>query len=126
MTTQVITVAQARNDFSNLLAQVELLQRRFVIARRGRPKAVLISIDDLARLETLAQAATAGSAAAPAEPDQAVQVLQAAGLLRPVSPDLVDRYVHLSAAEREIARQELASRRFDPPLSQQIIQDRGT
>ena len=125
MTTQVITVAQARNDFSNLLAQVELLQRRFVIARRGRPKAVLISVDDLARLEALAQAATAGSAAAPAEPDRAVQVLQEAGLVRPVSPELVSRYVHLSSSERETARQELAGRRFEPSLSQQIIQDRG-
>ncbi len=118
MTTQVITVAQARSDFSNLLAQVELLQRRFVIARRGRPKAVLISVDDLARLEALA-------AAAPAEPDRAVQVLQEAGLLRPVSPELVSRYVHLSAAERETARQALAGRCFEPPLSQQIVQDRG-
>jgi prevent-host-death family protein len=122
MTTQVITVAQARSDFSNLLAQVELLQRRFVIARRGRPKAVLISVDDLARLEALAQA---GASAAPAEPDRAVQVLQEAGLLRPVSPELVSRYVHLSSSERETARQELAGRRFEPPLSQQIIQDRG-
>ncbi len=125
MTTQVITVAQARSDFSNLLAQVELLQRRFVIARRGRPKAVLISVDDLARLETLAQTATAGSAAAPVEPDRAVQVLQEAGLLRPVSPELVSRYIHLSDQERETARQELAGRRFEPPLSQQIVQDRG-
>jgi len=122
MTTQVITVAQARSDFSNLLAQVELLQRRFVIARRGRPKAVLISVDDLARLEALAQAATS---TASVEPDRAVQVLQEAGLLRPVSPELVSRYVHLSAQEREATRQELAARRFEPPLSQQIVQDRG-
>ena len=47
MTTETITVAQARNDFSNLLAQAELLDRRFVIARRGKPKAALVSIKDL-------------------------------------------------------------------------------
>jgi len=35
MGTETVTVAQARSDFSNLLAQAELLDRRFVIARRG-------------------------------------------------------------------------------------------
>jgi hypothetical protein len=34
-----------------LLAQAELLNRRFVIARRGKPKAALVSVKDLARLE---------------------------------------------------------------------------
>lgn len=51
MTTETISVAEARSEFSSLLSQVELLHRRFIIARRGRPKAVLINIDDLARLE---------------------------------------------------------------------------
>ncbi len=118
MTSQVVTVAQARSDFSNLLAQVELLNCRFVIVRRGRPKAVLVSMEDLARLEALDQAAAATPTA---ERDRAVQVLQQAGLLRPVSPELVSRYVRLSPQEREVVRQELAGRRFDPPLSQQII-----
>jgi|GEM_PF-4715168 prevent-host-death family protein len=122
MSTKMITVAQARSDFSNLLAQVELLRCRFVIARRGRPKAVLVSVDDLARLEALDQAAASTPTA---ERDRAVQALQQAGLLRPVSPELVSRYVHLSPQEREAVRQELASRRFEPPLSQQIIEDRG-
>jgi prevent-host-death family protein len=121
MTSQVITVAQARSDFSNLLAQVELLHRRFVIVRRGRPKAVLVSVEDLARLEALDQAVALTPTA---ERDRAVQVLQQAGLLRPVSPELVSRYVRLSPHEREVVRQELASRRFEPPLSQQIIRDR--
>jgi len=122
MTTKMITVAQARSEFSNLLAQVELLRCRFVIARRGRPKAVLVSVDDLARLEALDQAVTSTPIT---ERDRAVQALQQAGLLRPVSPELVRRYVRLSPQEREVVRQELASKRFEPPLSQQIIQDRG-
>ena len=53
MGTETVTVAQARSDFSNLLAQAELLDRRFVIARRGKPKAALVSVKDLARLEAL-------------------------------------------------------------------------
>jgi len=122
VTTKLITVTQARRDFSNLLAQVELLRCRFVIARRGRPKAVLVSVDDLARLEASDQAATSTPTA---ERDRAVQALQQAGLLRPISPELVSRYVRLSPQEREVVRQELAKLRFEPPLSQQIIQDRG-
>ena len=121
MSTETVTVAQARNDFSNLLAQTELLDRRFVIARRGKPKAALVSVKDLARLEALEQAA--GSATS--ERDQAIQVLQQAGLLRPVSAELVKRYVYLTPEQRAKVREELAELRFDPPLSEQIIEDRG-
>ena len=61
MNTQTITVAQARSDFSNLLAQAELLDHRFVIARRGKPKAALVSVRDLARLEALERAGVLSS-----------------------------------------------------------------
>jgi prevent-host-death family protein len=121
MSTQTITVAQARSDFSNLLAQAELLDRRFVIARRGKPKAALVSVKDLARLESLERA----GASSVSDRDQAIRVLQQAGLLRPVSADLVDRYACLEPDQREAVRQELADRRFNPPLSEQIIADRG-
>jgi len=121
MSTQTITVAEARNDFSNMLAQAELLNRRFVIARRGKPKAALISINDLARLEALDRA---GATSVP-DREQAIQALQQAGLLRQVSPDLIDRYARLKPGQRTAIRQQLAERRFDPPLSVQIIRDRG-
>lgn len=55
MSTQTVTVAKARSNFSDLLAQAELLNRRFIIAHRGKPRAALISVTDLARLETLEQ-----------------------------------------------------------------------
>lgn len=61
MGTETVTVAQARSDFSNLLAQAELLGRRFVIARRGKPKAALVSVKDLARLEALERAVASAS-----------------------------------------------------------------
>ena len=99
-----------------------LLDRRFVIARRGQPKAALVSVKDLARLESLERA---GAASVP-DRDQAIRVLQQAGLLRPVSADLADRHACLEPDQREDVRQELADRRFDPPLSgEQIIADRG-
>lgn len=121
MSIKIVTVAQARNDFSNLLAQTELLERRFVIARRGKPKAALVSIEDLARLEALEQAANSSTS----ERDQAIQALQQAGLLRPMSAELVERYVYLTPAQRAKARAELTRLRFEPPLSEQIIEDRG-
>jgi prevent-host-death family protein len=122
MPAQTISVAQARNDFSDLLAQVELLQRRYVIARRGRPKAVLVSVEDLARLEALEQGAIPPPTT---ERDRAVQALEQAGLLRPVSDELASRYVRLGPQEREAVRRELAARHFEPPLSEQVIQDRA-
>ena len=121
MGAETVTVAQARSDFSNLLAQAELLDRRFVIARRGKPKAALVSVKDLARLEALERAVVSASS----ERDQAIRALQQAGLLRPVSADLVNRYARLDPDQREAVRQELAERHFNPPLSEQIIEDRG-
>jgi prevent-host-death family protein len=121
MGTETVTVAQARGDFSNLLAQAELLDRRFVIARRGKPKAALVSVKDLARLEALERAVASSSP----ERDQVIRALQQAGLLRPVSADLVNRYARLEPEQREAVRQELAERHFNPPLSEQIIEDRG-
>jgi prevent-host-death family protein len=122
MTTGKVTVAEARSNFSDLLAQVELLGRRYVIARRGRPKAALVSVEDLARLEALE-----GGGAPPGRGgrEQALQTLERAGMLRPISPELLASYVVLDEAEREEARARLAGRRYEPSLSQQIIRDRG-
>lgn len=122
MTTGKVTVAEARRNFSDLLAQVELLGRRYVIARRGRPKAALVSVEDLARLEAMEGA---GPAPRRGAREQALLALEQAGLLRPVSPELLAAYTHLEEAEREDVRTKLAERRYEPPLSQQIIRDRG-
>jgi prevent-host-death family protein len=122
MTTGKVTVAQARSNFSDLLAQVELLGRRYVIARRGRPKAALVSIEDLARLEALEGGE---SASGRGERERAFLALEQAEMLRPVSPELLASSVFLDEAEREDARARLAERRFEPSFSQQIIRDRG-
>ena len=122
MTTGKVTVAQARSNFSDLLAQVELLGRRYIIARRGRPKAALVSIEDLARLEALEGGGTAPGLG---QREQALRALERAGMLRPVSPELLATYVYLDEAEREDVRARLAERRYEPSFSQQIIRDRG-
>jgi hypothetical protein len=84
MSTQAITVAQARSD--------------------------MLPRDD---------------ASAALERDQQVDALQQAGLLRSVSADLARRYARLEPGQREAMRDALAGRRFAPPLSEQVIDDRG-
>jgi len=55
-----------------------------------------------------------------------VQALEDSGLIRPLSPDLQEKYVRcLDPIERERIRQELAKKTFTPPLSEIIIQGRG-
>jgi hypothetical protein len=63
---------------------------------------------------------------AKSEREQVIEALQEAGLIRPLSPELREKYVRcLDPIERERIRQELAKRTFTPPLSEIIIQGRG-
>ena len=63
---------------------------------------------------------------AKSEREQVIEVLQAAGLIRPLSEELREKYVRcLDPIERERIRQELAKKTFTPPLSEIIIQGRG-
>ncbi len=53
-------------------------------------------------------------------------VLRKAGLTRGVSKQLVRKYVRVKApVEREAMRRRLRQKRFDPLLSEIIIEDRG-
>lgn len=45
------SVADARNRFSELVADVESTHERVLVTKHGRPAAVLIAPDDLAALE---------------------------------------------------------------------------
>jgi hypothetical protein len=60
------------------------------------------------------------------ERERVIEVLQEAGLIRPLSEELRRRYVRcLNPIERERIRRELAKKTFAPPLSEIIIQSRG-
>jgi len=48
-----ISAAQAKAHFSALVAQVAYGGEHYVIERRGKPLAALVSVDDLQRLEEL-------------------------------------------------------------------------
>lgn len=63
---------------------------------------------------------------AKSERERVVQALEGSGLIRPLSPELREKYVRcLDPIERERIRQELAQKTFTPPLSEIIIQGRG-
>ena len=48
---KTVSAAQAKARFSDLVARVAVAGERFVIERRGKPVAALISIEDLKRLQ---------------------------------------------------------------------------
>ena len=50
--TKWIAVAEAKSHFSALLAAVARDGEHFVIERRGKPVAALVSVDDLERIES--------------------------------------------------------------------------
>lgn len=50
MATKKISSTQAQNNFGQVLDDVTYNQTRFIIQRRGIPKAVIISFDDFEKL----------------------------------------------------------------------------
>lgn len=60
----IVSVAEAKARFSDLMARAVHRGERFLIARRGRPMAALISVADLERLEQAERARGPGLAAA--------------------------------------------------------------
>jgi prevent-host-death family protein len=50
MATKKISSTQVQNNFGQVLDDVTYNQTRFIIERRGIPKAVMISFDDFERL----------------------------------------------------------------------------
>jgi prevent-host-death family protein len=47
----VLSVAEAKKRLSELMSRVAYKNERFLIERRGKPTAALVSAEDLARLE---------------------------------------------------------------------------
>jgi prevent-host-death family protein len=51
-----VTVADAKNHFSDLLRRAEYGGERVIVERHGKPVAVIVSTEDLKRLEALEDA----------------------------------------------------------------------
>ena len=47
----ILGVGEAKKRFSELMSRVAYKRERFLVERRGRPMAVLVSTEDLERLE---------------------------------------------------------------------------
>ena len=50
-----VSIGQVKRDISELVNRVAYQGERVVLTSRGRPKAVLVSLDDYARLQQLEQ-----------------------------------------------------------------------
>ena len=50
---ETVSVVEARRMLSELLGRVAYARERVVVARKGKPMAALVSIEDLRRLESL-------------------------------------------------------------------------
>jgi prevent-host-death family protein len=59
---RTLNVAEAKRNFSELLARTAYAGDRFVIARRGKPIAALVGVADLRRLEDWPWGSTTGPA----------------------------------------------------------------
>lgn len=91
---EVLSVAEAREQFSALMAKVSFGGQRIVVERRGRPMMAWVSIDDLHRLELLEQQGEARKAARLAALESAVVVRrrieqERGGALLPDSDELL-------------------------------------
>jgi prevent-host-death family protein len=56
MTVTRVNMAEAKNRLSEIVNRVAYGGQRIILESRGKPKAVLVSVEDLALLETLAEA----------------------------------------------------------------------
>ena len=54
--TRAINVAEAKRRFSELLARTAFAGERFLIARRGRPLAALVALEDFNQIEAQGRA----------------------------------------------------------------------
>ena len=83
----VLGVGEAKKRFSELMSRVTYGRERFLIRRRGKPMAALVSADDLARLEQ-----------EPASPKGALALV---GAWAEVSDEEIDAFVADVYAQRE-------------------------
>ena len=65
-----VSIGQVKRDISELVNRVAYAHERIVLTSRGKPKAVLVSMEDYARLEAMSGAGTDAWQAWQAEHEQ--------------------------------------------------------
>ncbi len=114
----VISATEARSNFSEVLGRIAYGKERVTIERRGRPLAVLLPIEELARLEARAAEGPAGasgilSAVADNIPGTIYQ--------RVHHPDGREEYSYVSSGTREIFGVEPEAMFSDPATLDRAI-----
>jgi prevent-host-death family protein len=92
---EVLSVAEAREQFSELMAKVSFGGQRIVVERRGRPMMAWVSIEDLHRLEAIEHQSAERKVARLAALERAAAVRhriqqERGGALLPDSSDLLE------------------------------------
>ena len=101
----VISISQFKNALSTMLNRVAFGRERIIVTSRGQPKAAVVSIDDLERLEILDNASAIREGIREYEPGVTVPV-------EPVKPGQEWFWTtEWQAAERE-AEADLAAGRY--------------
>lgn len=70
----IISISEMKDSLSEILNRVAYGQERIVIASRGKPKAAVISVDDLKLLEELEDALAAREALAEDERGETISL----------------------------------------------------
>jgi len=70
----VISISEMKDSLSEILNRVAYGQERIVVASRGKPKAAVISVDDLKLLEELEDALAAREALAEDERGETISL----------------------------------------------------
>lgn len=77
-----VTAADAKNHLSDLLRRAEYGGERFIVERHGKPVAVIVSTEDLKRLEALEEASDVRDAEAALKEAEELGTIPLATVLR--------------------------------------------
>ena len=93
-----VSIAQVKREISDLIDRVARDQERIVLTSHGKPKAVLVSMEDFARLEAISDSRKAAWQTWLAEHEQLTEDILTR---RQQAPVAVDEIWEASVADRE-------------------------
>ena len=95
---EIVGIAEAKNDLSELVNRAAYGGERIVLGSRGKPKAAIVSLADLRRLQEIEQTNTED--VAPAEPDRVEMFDTRPTWTAAAQMEVLDRAAQLRAAMR--------------------------
>jgi prevent-host-death family protein len=101
-----VSVSEVKSDFSKYLNQAAYGKERVVITSRGKPKAILVSIEEMKRLEALEKAIPSATSSLSPRNQRLLELLGAA-------PDDDKDAEWWADFERELAENRLSLREIE-------------